>query len=505
MKKYLMLFVLCVLCVSAAEAKLKKFTALQPPQKTVAYVTPTFDEFTFRLPITARAAAPFYTLSVPAIVYQNARSTTLSDVAVFNAGKELVPYVVSENTQRTVDTTEEQVSVPFFPLSFATADDSADVLLNVNKDERGTIISVGTSINVKSQTVTQVGSYLLDLTTLTGTLDSFVINWKHKTQNETNKILISFSQDLLSWSSSHFGVLAHLEKDGETVVVNRIDLPANSLPEGAKYARVTWEEGTAPIEITGITAGLSHHTTEQVVDEAFVVDGKLNREPASVHGGGQARDYVVYDTKGQFPVTALNLQFADHNRTLKSAVYGSYSGSAESWSYLGTQDFYSLFENGQEFIAQPLSVNVRYRYYKVVPIGQGTLPQPLPRLSVTWRPQEIVFLAQGSGPYSLNFGCENAVDQQTRLGLAYEKYLQDKNEPTVVTVNPAELILIDQKPVVVVEAPKQNIRTIIFALLSVVVIGTLVVMGVRSLGASPRKAEPRGKQQSDKKVPPTSK
>jgi hypothetical protein len=109
---------------------------------------------------------------------------------------------------------------------------------------------------------------------------------------------------------------------------------------------------------------------------------------------------VLYDTVGVFPASWVN--FVLNEPGIYAVSVSSRASDDEEWQNRGDMTL-SLIngESGKNRNAPMQIYEAGHRYWRLVP--KNGLPA-LPEMRVSWRPKELVFVAQGRVPYILAIG-----------------------------------------------------------------------------------------------------
>jgi hypothetical protein len=119
---------------------------------------------------------------------------------------------------------------------------------------------------------------------------------------------------------------------------------------------------------------------------------------------GSAREYE-FDLAARPPVDRVNIELPEVNTTVGVDLLSREDPKAP-WRPVVHAGLYRLKSAGAELRNGPIHIGRdtdRYWLARVDPRGSG-LGAGVPRLSVGWVAQHVVFLARGSGPFMLAYG-----------------------------------------------------------------------------------------------------
>jgi hypothetical protein len=219
-------------------------------------------------------------------------------------------------------------------------------------------------------------------------------------RNYSARIAIEASDDLQRWEQLCEGTVSWLvNSSGESVHKDRIEFG----PSGARYARVSWLEGT-PVQFAGVTADHSRQTAVAQQMET------LSLKPLP----GSFEHDLVYRSPIAIPVQAVGLEFATENVVLPVLIGTYVELPSKNLSQRTVRDFqptirttfFQLKQNGEHRVSRDVAVEPTHLAEWVVRF-QGPLAEQ-PRLRLGWNPSSMVFVAGGKGPYTLAFGRDKA-------------------------------------------------------------------------------------------------
>ena len=112
-----------------------------------------------------------------------------------------------------------------------------------------------------------------------------------------------------------------------------------------------------------------------------------------------------FDLGGAFPVDRVGVELPELNSVVPAQLYTRADAKAE-WRPVVSSVFYRLRQPGGEVTSEPVAVNApAHRYWQLrIDPKSGGLGREVPSLRVEWRPQEIVFAARGTAPFTLAYG-----------------------------------------------------------------------------------------------------
>jgi hypothetical protein len=346
--------------------------------------------------------APIYKLQLTAAIYQSSATADLSDLAVFNAAAEQVPHMLRAAAEAPAPAVSNWIALPFFPVPTQGA--TAERRIIVQTD--GTLIRIeGADSHAEHDGAMD---YLVDASRLQKRLTEIELALVEPGNDFVVPIQVEASSDLTKWTPLVANYhLAALEYAGHRLTQTRIPLPNG----GARYLRLRALQQNAVFRIATIRG--------KVRSERAVVRS-LVRLKVSSRSATQHPDEIRFDLGGSFPLHEVAIEFAP-NKLIQATIESS-SDPADAWRRRYTGALYTLERNG--LLLRPNSlrlVGVRDRYWRL----SGIEPMPTAALSaeltVAWKPQELIFLAEGTAPYLLAVGRATPLPEKTDYAGALEK------------------------------------------------------------------------------------
>jgi len=323
-------------------------------------------------------------------VYRAAYWDDLRDVHVLDADGRVVEsarYPAPEGAAST-----ETIDLTWFPLPAQTRAD-ADLALAVQRDASGRVISIRET--GASTTSTADPAWLVDLDQHAGRVRSLSVEWSDPDAQFDLGYRVETSTDLRNWRVLESEVrLVQLHHEQRILRENSFHLGETQ----ARYLRVM------PLQSRGAPALKA--LRGEVVHYAQSDDWQwLN---LSVQAQGE--DGFEYHAPGFFPVQRLDVELPA-NSSVIWRVSNSDPGSAgrNVWSWrvqVERWETRNIQMAGQPQRSPPLELRLGgygKRHWRLQP-ATGALPPAAPVLRLGWRPDRVVFLAQGRAPYQLVAG-----------------------------------------------------------------------------------------------------
>jgi len=356
------------------------------------------EDFAYGMELTVSGNSAMYSLTLPAAIYKGCTRPDLGDLRVFNAHGQ-VPHLLRQiEPEKSVRPAQP---LPFFPLAEATSTDSRSAYLGITVNSSGTIIA----FNPPDQATQQgqaVSTYLLDASSLKHSPDWLEFVWTGGQFSAS--VRLDRSDDLNRWHTLvSSAALAELRFGGHDLLRQRIDLNRRAT---GKYLRLSWPQGKDGIRLTAVKAGYASETRTQA--RALLT---LTGQPDSAAEPGRTK--WLYTTEGVFPADQLNVRLPDQNALAEFAVF-SRTDEEAAWQRRGSLLAWRLTVDGTQFDNEILRLPpITDRFWR---LESEAGSDKAPVLELGWRPGQLLFLAQGEGPYSLVYGKAGLLPVRSQVG-----------------------------------------------------------------------------------------
>jgi hypothetical protein len=353
-------------------------------------------DFAFGMPIETPTAGTAYRFTIPVEVFTKVAHEDLRDIRVFNAGGAVVPY---ESRQALPKPSKrgQGASLPLFPLH-------GDARATLN-GVRVTIHSEGAELDLQTGAASAdphvITSYVLDARQITQPLSGFELHWPDDAPEFSGSVRVESSDDLGSWHIvKGEAPVIHLLTGDSRLTQSLLEVPSTK----SKFWRLTWMGKTAPFELTSVIA-------QTTLDAPVVPQSTVT---ASGIRGGNKENELGFDLGAKLPVTQLNLVLPESNSMVKVELL-SRARSTDPWRTITQGEFYRVNVGSSDHHNEPIHIPSNPdRFWlarQIQPAGSlGDV-----KLQATWDAMDLVFLAQGSGPFQLAYGNASAESSSVTL------------------------------------------------------------------------------------------
>lgn len=351
------------------------------------------EDFAYGVTVQTDTRAGLYRLPLPATVYEGTVTPRLGDLRVFNADGQPVPHTV-----RTPGPVQEETAVrtvPHFPLR-GEGGEGRDTNLTVTTDDDGSVVSIQRSGRAGRDGETT--AYLVDLSAVDTRVESLRLSVSPREGTGNGRLdarlEVATSEDLTAWRTlMRHAPLVRLDYQGHRLEQTTVALPAGAGP----YLRLSWPAAAG---------GYRLDTVRAVTRPEGGAPPLQWLEPAAQPASTETGEYD-FDTAGRFPVQRLEVVPAYDNAFMQVSVYSRADEEAQ-WQRRYSGQVYRLSLDGTTLRSDPADVPVtRHRHWRVLAESRAA-GAPAPGLRLGWQPEQLYFVAQGPGPYTLAFGSAEA-------------------------------------------------------------------------------------------------
>lgn len=364
---------------------------------------PVLTDYAYGWQIEPQAAADFYEILLPLEVYRSVTDRELRDVGVYNASGTAVPRVVRQEPEDAA-APERKVALKPLPVLTRAGVAPGDVRLSLERSEAGTKLSLESAPADAAEPQVLV-AYVIDLTDSEQPPLALELEWPPELEPFITRLEVEGSDDLEQWQALGSGTIAALRQDEASIERRRIALSGRE----ARYLRVTWRNAPAGWRLIRILACYSDDGTQSKRESLTLAP--VDRD--SVDGGH------IYDTGGAVLIDRLSVDLPGDNVVVRASLY-EWRAAEERWVLAHNGLFYHLRSDGEALRNEPVAVAPRRapRWKVVVERGRRELA---PTLTLGWRPDRLLFVAEGEGPWRLVAG--NAADRE--LGYPQQRLFGD--------------------------------------------------------------------------------
>lgn len=302
-------------------------------------------------------------IELPLEVYNASVRADLGDMRVFNAADEEVPM----HLRRIVPQTGAAIGLPLFRLGQAEDGRDYDLRMRIRTSERGAVVETLVRPSGEDNRL-----LLLDATNAPTGLGA--LRFELGEDFGMLRVEVRGSDDLATWQGAGSGVLTRMEHRNGRIRQDRIDLRGRSW----KYYLVS-----AARDLSGVEAAYGEPAV-----------GPTRRSFAPLAGRLVQPGTLEFTLPPGLPVDLIDLDETD-NAVLGVEVQVA---DGDGWRRVTAGSLFRLNVDGQRLSGSGLPLRGPLARMRVVMQGAQA------PLRVGWLPHELVFMAQGEGPYTLAVG-----------------------------------------------------------------------------------------------------
>jgi len=348
---------------------------------------PQLSDYAWGFPIATSGEASFYSIELPLAVNQSASDSALRDAGVFNAGGAPVMRVF-RTRGADIDETEHLEPLPTLPVLQDSERSADDVRLLFERDGDKTRVEFNTDGLAPPKEDARLVAYIVDTRPLKESIEALDFWWNPIDSGFIGRIIVDASNNLQDWREVGSGAVADLRQKQASVVQRRVNVAKTS----HDYLRIRWEGLPDQWSLSRIQGYYVTGVTRLVRNVTTLEAGA--RDPQD---GGQ-----IFDLGGSPLVDRLRVVLAEPN-TVISATIHYWSDTQQRWVRIASGSHYHIGRGNTVITSDAIRINkIRASRFKVVVTG-GQQDASM-RLEIGWRPDSLIFLAQGEAPYTLAVG-----------------------------------------------------------------------------------------------------
>lgn len=327
-------------------------------------------------------------------IYRAAHTPDLADIEVFNAAGEPLPAtLLGPEGARAQEWPRQMLPVPWFLLPPARTGAATDWNVRTERDTSGRVLRIDATLP-GGGSVPVAPELLLDLSQVGTPLAALQLEWPDTASTFQTSVALSGSDDLQHWHHLDSSLLADLRNGDEHLRRDRIAIGGE---HRFRYLRLAATSGELP-PLSGVRAEAAPPPPEPEW-RWLSLDGQADQE------NGQT--FYRYAVAARIPTLQLDVRAGSGNSVASWSVRSRddeqlpWRMRAGPWTGYRVASGDSVENSSPQFIAG----SVRDRYWRV---DAAPPPNAPPTLLLGYRPEVLVFLAQGPAPYTVAAGSARA-------------------------------------------------------------------------------------------------
>jgi hypothetical protein len=361
-------------------------------------------------------------------VYRWTQDSALRDLEIFNADGRPVPF--ARIAVEPVATAREQnADLPTLELPVSAKPGAAsDLRLVIDRDADGRLRRI--DAGEATQAAAPTRDWLIDASAFDRAIDSLALSWREPASGVVARFTIDASDDLQIWRNAGHATVLALEQQGARL--ERRDIALGGVR--AKYLRLHRLDDGAVLQ--GVRVRARSIERGRAVPTRVWIGADLVPPGADAVPPGTAR--FDYSLPAALPIDSARIELSNDNALAPISLFARTS-DASPWLRIAGLTAFRLREGDETLRNGDVDVQSAQRLSGFRIESTTTIAAP-PRVMLGYRPDSLVFLAEGNGPYVLAAGSVRArhADYPIDAALATLRATLGKDwQPPVATLGPA--------------------------------------------------------------------
>ncbi len=356
-------------------------------------------DFAYGQKIILNDQASIYKATLPDLVYQSITKPDFGDMRVFNSTQNIVPHTLI-SSQKKAEATEISKQLPFYPIESGN-ESEGDVEFEYNHG----VIKTKTSHGKMGQAVKLIG-YIMDASELKEAPFQMEFSWEQNNSIFMTLVSIKGSFDLKNWESVVSQEALVSMKEGDHALEKRvIDFPVQ-YGGHYKYYRLDFSADRPSFSLRQVIAKLRKQALVDTPKILTVVGNRI----------AEKNEYV-FEVKGVYPMMSAKIILPENNTVLPYNLYTASSRDGQNKKRVSSGFAYKLVEKDHPVFSPLVEMTTNSDRFYIVEfeenesgVGSGDVV-----LELGYYPHELVFLAQGQGPFNLAYGSVKASAAQFKV------------------------------------------------------------------------------------------
>jgi hypothetical protein len=337
------------------------------------------------------ADAGAYRIELNAEVYRTLATSDLRDLDVLDSlGNPVAAEVFAPDAPLAAPPT--RASVPWFAVQVSNDRDDGALALIAQRDAQGRILSLQAQ-STRAATPDEARAFVFDLSAIQGRVEALELALRPDAQVDA-AFRVDASEDLQQWRTiTPRAQVLSLQQEGRRLA--RTDV---ALEQSSRYLRLMPLDGAPALPVLRVDARIA---------------SPLKDAPwqwQALHSASSVADAkgFEFDLAGPFPIERVDVE-SSGNAAIEWRVESRADDGTPWIVRAGPWIAYRVSDKGGAAASAPVEIfggAVRDRFWRLT--AQSGRPTESPTLRLGYRPEVVVFLAQGKPPYALVAGSARA-------------------------------------------------------------------------------------------------
>ena len=375
---------------------------------------PPLGDYAWGFPIEITESASFYSIELPLEVNQSVSDPSLRDAGVYNSDAKPVSRIF-ERAADDRQPRERRSPLAALPLYETKDPRNSQNKLSVEREGDSTKFRFDLKDLLEPGEGQRLTAYIVDTRSVDDQVAAIDLVWGDVGPGFMGRVMVDGGNDLQNWTSIGSAVVAFLREDTASIEQRRIILRRGDFD----FLRIRWQDLPDDWYLSQVMGVYVDGNPDASV--RFLT---LQSSGVDPDDGGR-----LYSLGGAPVVDRVRVVLPVPNTVISARVmYRSERG--DHWLEAGHGSYHHIIRNDNAVMSDPIRLGkVRTSQFKVFVTAGPTNVDV--QLEVGWRPDRLLFLAQGQPPFTLAVGnaddAVNGFPQQRIYGTGALRSLADRN------------------------------------------------------------------------------
>ncbi len=347
---------------------------------------PEISAYAWGFPIEVSETASFYAVELPLEVNQSVTDPALRDVGVYNGAGNPLSRIFEPPTEHR-ESIEQSNPLPVLPL-YEAESRADDDRLTLEREGDSTRFKVDLGALLAPDGGQRLVAYILDTRQSDGIVSAIDLVWGQIEPGFMGQVMVDGGNDLQQWIAVGSAVVAYLREDSESIEQRRIVLRRGDFD----FLRIRWKGLPDEWHLSQVMGVYVQGTPD--TSRKFIT---LESDSVDAEDGGR-----IYSLGGAPVVDRLRVVLPEPNTVISARVM-YWSERRDRWLEAAHGSYHHIIRNDNAVMSEPIKINkARSSRFKII-LTRGPANANV-QLEVGWRPDKLLFLAQGQPPFVLAAG-----------------------------------------------------------------------------------------------------